>query len=199
MEFILQQALNPNLNRRLIMKLKRSFTLTLLATALSAFSLEASLTEGKIPQALLDRHSAVCPEFASERGKFMTRQVETLPTSEYSPYPNTLYVLGCELYAYNSLERAYLVNFYGEITNVAIAEVSADRSISASIDLMGAGYDPASLTLGTFQKGRGVGDCGSSATYQYDLRSEKFILLEARIKEVCDGDIEAQWPVVYSK
>lgn len=199
MEFSLHGGDGVTLKRRLIMKLKRFLALALLVASLNAFGEEVIVTPVKIPQALLERHSAACPAFASERGKFMTRTVETLPGSESSKSPNTLYVLGCELYAYNSRERAYIVDSYGDIRNVALAEVSADGAITASIDLMGAGFDPDTLTLGTFQKGRGIGDCGSAAIYKYDSLSEKFVLLEARIKEACDGDFESEWPVVYSK
>jgi hypothetical protein len=82
---------------------------------------------------------------------------------------------------------------------VAVAEVVTDRSITATSDLMGTAFDQASLMLSTFSKGRGIGDCGTSAVYKYDANSEKFVLLEARLKEQCDGDSESDWPVVYSK
>lgn len=178
------------------MKVHSLVALALTVITLNAFGAESQVV---IPKAVLDRHAAACPEFSSERGEYMTKEAYVLPGSEYSPASTTLYVIGCDLYAYNSMEKAYIVNSYGDITNVAIAEVGADKSISATTDLMGAGFDPISLTLGTFQKGRGVGDCGSTATYKYESSLEKFVLIEARSKAECDGDIEAEWPVVYSK
>lgn len=174
------------------MKTKFVFALMLTISALSAFA--ADIT---IPKEVLDRHTAACPEFATT--EWMQREVYKLPGTEYAPAGKTLYVLGCEMYAYNSLEKAYIVSPSGEVTDVIVADVSADGSIMATADLMGAGYESETQTLGTFQKGRGIGDCGSSATYKYDPRNEKFVLLEARVKDSCDGEIETDWPIVYKK
>ena len=101
------------------------------------------------------------------------------------------------MYAYNSLEKAYIVNDY-ETKQVSVAEVSTDGSIFATNDLMGAGFDAATNTLGTFVKGRGMGDCGATATYGYNVNEQKFYLMEARVKDACDGE-ETDWPVVYKK
>lgn len=152
-----------------------------------------------IPQNLLSLHIQACPEFGSVYGQYFTRGVYPLPKSPYSSEVKTLYVLGCEMYAYNSLERAYILNAKGEITPVYVADIDFERSLTATADLMGADYDEASRTLGTFQKGRGIGDCGSATTYLYNPESEKFIMIEARLKNACDGDMESEWPVIYSK
>lgn len=170
--------------------------------ALAATSIITCATFGAdvvIPEEVKVRHVANCPEFEGEAGEFLTKQVFKLPGSEFSPAPRTLFILGCELYAYNSLERAYIVTPYGEIKDVAVAEVSHDGAITATSWLMGAGFDEATLTLGTFQKGRGMGDCGSSAEYKYDASAENFILEEARSKNECDGEFEEEWPVVYKR
>ena len=129
----------------------------------------------------------------------MSKAAFTLPNGEHSKGPKMLYILGCELYAYNSMEKAYILDSYGNVTNVEVAEIMSDKSITATTDLMGTAFDQASLTLSTYSKGRGIGDCGSSGLYKFDLNSEKFVLLEARLKENCDGDTESGWPVVYSK
>ncbi len=172
------------------MKMKSLMALALTMTAFSAF---AAI---EIPKDVLDRHTTACPEFAEN--EYLQREAYTLPGSEYSKASRTLYVLGCEMYAYNSLEKAYIVSPY-ETVNVSVADVSFDGSITATSDLMGAGFDPETLTLGTFQKGRGIGDCGSASTYKYDARLEKFVLIEARVKEECNGDVESDWPLVYKK
>ncbi|QDK42112.1 hypothetical protein DOM21_11765 [Bacteriovorax stolpii] len=174
------------------MKMKSLFALALTLSAVTAFAGEIT-----IPKEVLDRHTNACPEFASN--EYLQREAYQLPGSEYSPKGATLYVLGCEMYAYNSLEKAYIVSPWGEVTNVAVAEVAADGSIMATSDLMGAGYDAETKTLGTFQKGRGMGDCGSSATYQYSPENQRFVLIEARVKDSCDGEFESEWPVVYKK
>ncbi|MFA6237586.1 MAG: DUF1176 domain-containing protein [Bacteriovorax sp.] len=152
-----------------------------------------------IPAKLLARHTAICPEFNTERGKYYMKGEYALPKSKYSKETKTLYILGCEMYAYNSLEKAYILDAKDNITDVYVAVIDHIRSITATADLMGAGYDEETFMLYTFQKGRGIGDCGSASTYLYNPEEEKFILMEARLKNNCDGDIEADWPVIYSK
>lgn len=177
------------------MKMKSLIALALATVSLSVFANEAKI---EIPADVLARHQVACPTFGTAEGEYLTAEKYTLPGSEYSKAPRTLYVLGCELYAYNSREKAYIVTPY-ETLDVSVAEVSGDGSITATNDLMGAGFNPEDLTLGTFQKGRGIGDCGSSTTYKYSPESEKFVLIEARVKDSCDGEFESEWPVVYKK
>lgn len=105
----------------------------------------------ELPTGLVDLHAKSCPEFI-ENGLYV--DIQKLPKGPDYEANNTLYVMGCEMYAYN--------------------------------------------TLGTFQKGRGMGDCGSSASYSWDSRNEKFVLEEARVKIECDGEY-TDWPVVYKK
>ena len=169
------------------MKFKSILSVSLALATFSAFGVE------EIPKKLLDRHNLACPQFSSSRTQdILMKEIYPLPSGK-------LYILGCELYAYNSMEKAYIVDSYGEITNVAVTEVLSDRSLVSTDDLMGANYDQAHLALSTYSKGRGIGDCGSSSTYQYDKNSNKFVLLEARLKVECDGDSGTDWPVVYSK
>jgi hypothetical protein len=171
-------------------------TLLALSFALSFSSVFADTFE--IPKDILDRHVKACPEFTEPgRGEYLTREKYTLPGSEYSKESRTLYLLGCEMYAYNSREKAYIVTPY-ETIDVSVAEIDGKGSITATDDLMGAGFDQDTLTLGTFQLGRGMGDCGSAASYKYDPMYERFILVEARLKEECDGQ-ETDWPIIYKK
>lgn len=169
-----------------------------LSVLLLSFSVFASEKTLSLPQNLKDRHIAACPEFGSEDGRWFQRSVAVLPQSDYSKQTNTLYVLGCEVYAYNSMERAYIVSEEGAITDVWLTEIDHEGKLTATIDLMGAGYDEETQYLYTFVKGRGIGDCGAAASYKYSAEDEKFFLSEARIKNQCDGDTESDWPVVYS-
>lgn len=166
-----------------------------LSLSFSAFAETAKA----IPQRLLEHHLGMCPDFGTDVGKNFARDVYTLPKSQYSPSIKTLYVLGCEMYAYNSLEKAYILDEQGAITDVLVAEVDEHGSFTATSDLMGSGYDDNAKTLGTFQLGRGIGDCGASSLYKYSPDDEKFVLIQARIKNNCDGNVESEWPVVYSK
>ncbi len=170
-------------------------TKILLALAMSLTTVSAFANSMELPTGLVDLHAKACPEFI-ERNLYV--DIQKLPNGPEFEANNTLYVMGCEMYAYNSLEKAYVVNPQGVITPVVVAEVVDEGKIVATSDLMGAGYDATTNTLGTFQKGRGIGDCGSSATYKWDPRNEKFVLEEARVKMECDGE-ETEWPVVYKK
>lgn len=178
------------------MKIK---TILAMALALSTMSVFAAEEVVVVPQSVLDIHTKACPEYAErEASGYVQKEAFQLPKSEYSSKGPTLYLLSCEMYAYNSLEKAYIVDDYST-TLVSVAEVSPTGSIFATNDLMGAGFDAATNTLGTFSKGRGVGDCGQSAIYTYDVREQKFALTEARNKQECDGDFDAEWPIVYKK
>ena len=167
----------------------------LLSLSFAAFAETAPV----IPQKLLEHHLAMCPDFGSDYGKYFSREKFTLPKAEHSASIKTLYVLGCEMYAYNSREKAYIIDEQGVVTDVYVAEIDYQGTLTATSDLMGSGYDDATKTLGTFQLGRGIGDCGAASLYLYSPEDEKFILKEARIKNNCDGDAESEWPVVYPK
>jgi hypothetical protein len=138
-------------------------------------------------------------EFGAKDRAYFFRARYLLPSSETENSGKTLFVLGCEIYAYNSLERAYIVDKAGVITDVYVLEVNFLGDLTATNNLMGSDFDTSTNTLHTFMLGRGMGDCGSSASYLYDMTEEKFVLKEARIKNSCDGDSETEWPVVYSK
>lgn len=170
------------------MKMKTLFALAMTLTATGAFA-----NSMELPKGLIEKHVAACPDFLERE---LYTDIQTLPSTDASKQ-NTLYVMGCEMYAYNSLEKAYIVNEAGLITDVVVADIGVD-GIRVTSDLMGAGYDAATQTLGTFQKGRGMADCGSSSTYKFDAYDAKFVLIEARLKDNCDGE-ETEWPVVYKK
>ncbi|MBC7429752.1 MAG: DUF1176 domain-containing protein [Bacteriovorax sp.] len=179
------------------MKMKSFLAMALIISAFSVMAVETPAPALVIPQAVLDLHTKMCPEYKTADGEYLQKVAFKLPGTEYAAEGSTLYILGCEMYAYNSLEKAYIVNSY-ETKTVSIAEVLTDGSIVATNDLMGSGFDPSNNTLGTFQKGRGMGDCGSSATYIYNAYETRFVLIEARVKENCDGEV-TEWPVVYKK
>jgi hypothetical protein len=59
--------------------------------------------------------------------------------------------------------------------------------------IVNAGWDAAKQTLSTFNKGRGIGDCGSSADYVWD--GNMFRLIHARSMEKCQGSLD--WITVW--
>jgi hypothetical protein len=166
-----------------------------MAISLSTFSVFAV----DLPKSVKDLHSISCPDYFTKEaaGDWVQSDEYKLPGSVYSKEGATLYVLGCEMYAYNSLVKAYIVDAY-ETKIVSVAEVMTDGSITATNNLMGGGFDPETNLLGTFQKGRGVGDCGSAAEYKYNPENQNFVLIEARLKDTCDGE-DSDWPIVYKK
>jgi hypothetical protein len=59
--------------------------------------------------------------------------------------------------------------------------------------IVNAGWDAAKQTLSTFNKGRGIGDCGTSADYVWD--GNMFRLTHARSMEKCQGSLD--WITVW--
>jgi hypothetical protein len=58
-----------------------------------------------------------------------------------------------------------------------------------------AGFDEATQTLSTFNKGRGLGDCGSASEWVWDGQAFRMILSKAMPE--CHGIGESDWPVLY--
>lgn len=58
-----------------------------------------------------------------------------------------------------------------------------------------AGFDEATQTLSTFNKGRGLGDCGSSSEWAWD--GQAFRMIRSKAMPECHGIGEADWPVLY--
>lgn len=64
---------------------------------------------------------------------------------------------------------------------------------------MEASYNGETNTLTTLSKDRGLGDCGSSARFEWENTEEQgghFVLKEYRSKTECDGSMDS-WPLVY--
>ena len=163
----------------------------ILSLAVSLASLSAMARTDVIPNAIIDMHIVTCPDVSTKPGE-MFYEVHKLTNG------NTLYLLGCETYAYNTMEKAYIIDTLESVSAVSVPEILLDGSIGSTTDLMGASFDPATETLSTFSKGRGMGDCGSSAIYKYNNTYDSFALVEARIKDSCDG-VDSDWPVVYKR
>lgn len=56
-------------------------------------------------------------------------------------------------------------------------------------------FDGKTMTLSTFSKGRGIGDCGSSEDWAWDGKT--FRLLQLRMMPHCKGVTLDDWPVLY--
>ena len=58
-----------------------------------------------------------------------------------------------------------------------------------------AGFDESTQTLSTFNKGRGIGDCGSASDWVWDGQVFRMILSKAMPD--CHGVPDSDWPVLY--
>jgi hypothetical protein len=56
-------------------------------------------------------------------------------------------------------------------------------------------YDPATRTLTSFAKGRGIGDCGVGTRWVWD--GTRFSLAGMEMMGICQGIVWDDWPVVY--
>jgi hypothetical protein len=58
-----------------------------------------------------------------------------------------------------------------------------------------ASFDPQTMRLSTFNKGRGLGDCGSAEDWVFDGQTFQLVLL--RSMPHCKGITDGDWPVHY--
>jgi Protein of unknown function (DUF1176) len=61
--------------------------------------------------------------------------------------------------------------------------------------VMNAGFEQGSGTLSTFNKGRGIGDCGEAEEWVFDGQTFQLTLL--RVMPHCKGISQRDWPVYY--
>lgn len=119
---------------------------------------------------------------------------------------NWLYLLPCFSGAYNISYRAYLhLNVgaeYESVEPVAELTANAEGKVVTNLILVNPGYDPETRTMGTFAKGRGIGDCGTGSTTVFKVEEYgaiSVVTTEVRSKQECDGDVEKEWPVVFQQ
>ena len=97
--------------------------------------------------------------------------------------------------AYNSF-NALVIDQPGK--PVRLAEFKFPREYGAKdrdYSPINAGFDEATQTLSTFNKGRGIGDCGSSSDWVWD--GQAFRMIQSKAMPECHGIGESDWPVVY--
>lgn len=161
------------------------------ALFLSTLSLQAAQTFSKeVPETLKTLHKILC-ENPNEDAVFETEIFSLQENTE-------LYLVQCELYAYNSSANAYIVTKGFDdskfVSPVSVPALNANKTFYATTTLMGGNYDPETKTLATFSKGRGVGDCGQAGNYKW-VEGE-FVLSKYFLKEKCDGR-SVDWPQIY--
>jgi hypothetical protein len=148
---------------------------------------EAAMAE--LPQALL-AFIAADPE-CSPFNKLVNREeIEIDP--EFGP-DERLYILPCWSAAYNFGWKVF-VESAGDIMPVALPQYSPSVGWTATTYVVNYWYDPGTKELGSYSKGRGIGDCGNAGLWErheYGFRLKQF-----SSKEECDGE-PGEFPVVY--
>jgi hypothetical protein len=103
----------------------------------------------------------------------------------------TLVLVPCGAGAYNFSTIAYVVR--GGKAEVAAFDSPPGWTADSPVMLVNAGFDAKTGELGSYAKGRGIGDCGSAETYVWD--GTRFRLIEARVMGECRGSIN--WLAVW--
>jgi hypothetical protein len=107
---------------------------------------------------------------------------------------HTLYVLPCWSGAYNFGWKIYVESGDG-FDQVLFADYDATLGWTGTDTLVNVEYNDTTKELRSFNRGRGIGDCGNSGLWRW--RGEGFQLVEFRSKHECDEKLD-DWPVIYS-
>jgi len=93
----------------------------------------------------------------------------------------------CFAGAYNVIYRAFLVDAAsGRVERpLRFAIVNARGRIERQAEVVSPAFDERTKTLSSFNRGRGLGDCGEQ--YRWRWNGERFRLVEQRVKDACDG------------
>lgn len=111
---------------------------------------------------------------------------------------HTLYLVPCYTGAYNVIYRVYVLDkrYPDEVKPSAFAGYADGMGWYGKIQLINAEYDKKTKTLSAFEKGRGLGDCGSVPSYRWTEYGWR--MLEYRYWGKCDGSrMPGDWPVIY--
>ena len=141
-----------------------------------------------IPKALIEAATPICdPDAVSDQSEAQAWRLG--PDA-------TLYALTCTQGAYNIASALYLADAAGGVPKaVALPRPATLKGDAADNVAENVGFDPKTMILTSFGKGRGLGDCGSSASWLWD--GHAFVLLEASLLEACPGALPEDWPSIY--
>jgi len=110
-----------------------------------------------------------------------------------------LYVLPCYTGAYNVIYRIYVHDerYNNELKQQIFAGYSDEQGWYGRDTLINVSYNAGTKTLSAFEKGRGLGDCGSAPSFQW-IKTGYWRLTEYRYWGPCDGShTPEQWPVIF--
>ncbi len=130
-----------------------------------------------------------CEIYEDDRLRELGSQIETLSRT------SILYVLPCTAHAYNVTYRLYLrdIGEIGGIRTLYFADYSPDTAWSGTDLLFNVSVEGNRLTA--FYKGRGLGDCGTLAEWQWN--EYNYRLVRYAVESECRGVQPEEWPVVF--
>lgn len=99
----------------------------------------------------------------------------------------------CDVAAYQSAYVMFLADEKGR--NARPLLLTNDQGRTLEFPDIGYEFDPETLTLASFYKGRGFGDCGSSSSWVWDGKA--FRMTEATFMDLCRGLQPEDWPASY--
>lgn len=104
-----------------------------------------------------------------------------------------LYAPLCTMGAYNFVHIFVTADEKGrnpKVLNIRYADGSASDGMLMNVD-----FDPDSQVLSNFEKGRGLGDCGSGNSWVWT--GQAFVQTDQALMSVCKGVISDDWPTVF--
>lgn len=148
-----------------------------------------------IPLALLNRHRAdpECLPF-EELANGRDFVVGDLGEGQ------TLYLIPCQSGAYNFAQKVYVGSSDDDFEPQFFADYQADVGWLGTPYVWNADFDPETRTIHAFAKARGIGDCGTIGTWQWN--GYLFQLTEMRAR-ACSDDIDPEaempeFPIIYA-
>ncbi|WP_345828510.1 DUF1176 domain-containing protein [Erwinia sp. HDF1-3R] len=124
------------------------------------------------------------------------REVSVAPLSDQK----ALLLISCEMGAYNVIDLAFEVTrslpYVAKGVTLTLPFVPPSHT-EKQLELVNAEYDASSGALLTYNKGRGLGDCGLATRWQYDGR--EFVLADYAEESTCDAwHGSADWPSLWT-
>lgn len=114
-----------------------------------------------------------------------------------------MHIVPCQLAAYNMISKVIVERRDDEGTEStfdlqSFADYSTLYGWTASDTLTNTFINPETGHLAHFHKGRGIGDCGASGSWEWT--GFLFAMIEYRVHEACDQSLMPDaWPIVYQR
>jgi hypothetical protein len=131
---------------------------------------------------LIGEDAAVC-EYATHKVEPISHRLDAGHTLVLVDFP-------CGNGAYNYFTGVYVLDEKGppRAAQFDVPPGMGEPSTDSTGELTNGDWDPKTRTLGSYEKGRGLGDCGSTETYAWD--GHRFRLTEQALMGECRGSTD---------